>query len=430
MLRSGPSLRTLRTAVGVIGAGALITLGGAPYAVADGSKTGLVLEAIAPINGVKPGSTFEAPVTFGTTGTETLEKIWLSYYVTQGLDFADIPSNCVRWEIGSYDELPPRSLMTCEFDQAVEPGVVYAPEKLTLKALDRALYDDLDVTVMSYSHGPDEQAHGPVRGTAPAAKLVERPDSVLTGSNSGNPGYAKARVRVNAANTADFQVSGAELKGRVGDTVDVKVKFTNAGPAWVLKLPEPVTTRTLIKVPAGTTVVKGLDYCQTPAAGTYSCNIAQYWVEEDQVNTYSFKLKINKAVAGAKGSVALTAEARPYDVNKANDKADILLHVEGGGSTGGSGSAGGSGSTGGSGSAGGSGSTGGGGTTGGSGTTGGGANTSGGSSATGSSGSTATGGDLAATGSGPALPLAGAAAAAVAAGAGAVLLVRRHAARR
>lgn len=209
-------------------AGALITLGGAPYAVADGSKTGLVLEAIAPINGVKPGSTFEAPVTFGTTGTETLEKIWLSYYVTQGLDFADIPSNCVRWEIGSYDELPPRSLMTCEFDQAVEPGVVYAPEKLTLKALDRALYDDLDVTVMSYSHGPDEQAHGPVRGTAPAAKLVERPDSVLTGSNSGNPGYAKARVRVNAANTADFQVSGAELKGRVGDTVDVKVKFTNS----------------------------------------------------------------------------------------------------------------------------------------------------------------------------------------------------------
>lgn len=30
MLRSGPSLRTLRTAVGVIGAGALITLGSAP----------------------------------------------------------------------------------------------------------------------------------------------------------------------------------------------------------------------------------------------------------------------------------------------------------------------------------------------------------------------------------------------------------------
>jgi hypothetical protein len=416
MLRSNHGPRTLRRAAGVLGVGALIALGSAPCAVADGSGTGLVLGNVAPI-GVKPGSTFEAPVTFGTTGTTALEKVWLSYIVTTGLDYADVPSNCVRWDIGSYDELPARTQMVCEFDQAVEPGVVYAPEKLTLKALDRALYDDLDVAVTSWDSGPDEGAHRPVRGTAPAAKLVEQPGSVLTGSGSGNS--AKTRVRVNAANTADFQVSGAELKGRVGDTVDVKVKFTNAGPAWVLTLPEPVTTRTLIKVPAGTTVVEGLNHCQNPAAGTYSCYIAQYWVEEDQVNTYSFKLKINKAVAGAKGSVALTAEARPYDVNKANDKADILLDVEGGGSTGGSGSAGGSGSTGG------------GGTTGGSGTTSGGANTTGGSSATGSSGSTSTtGGDLAATGSGPALPLAGAAAAAVAAGAGAVLLVRRRAARR
>jgi len=52
-------------------------------------------------------------------------------------------------------------------------------------------------------------------------------------------------------------------------------------------------------------------------------------------------------VAGAKGSVALSEESCPYDVNEANDKADILLDVEGGGSTGRSGSAGGSGSTGG-----------------------------------------------------------------------------------
>lgn len=173
----------------------------------------------------------------------------------------------------------------------------------------------------------------------------------------------------------------------------------------------PAPTRILIKIPSGTTAVKAPD-CKKPAAGTYDCFIAQGWVEEDQVNTYSFKLKIGKAVAGAKGSVALNAESRPYDVNKANDRADILLDVEGSGSTGGSGSAGGSGSSGESGTPGGSG-------------------TTVSSPATGSSGSASTtGGDLAATGSGPALPLAGAAAAVVAAGAGTVLLVRRRAARR
>lgn len=411
MLRSDHSFRTLRRAVGTVGAGALITLGTAPCAVADGSGTELVLGTIAPISGVRPGSTFEAPVIFGNKGTQALQKVWLRYTVTQGLDYADVPSNCVRWDIGSYDELPARSQMTCEFDQAVEPGVVYAPEKLTLKALDRALYEDLDVAVGDYDFGPDEGASRPVRGTAPAAKLGERPGSVLTGSSSGNHDYAEDRVRVKAANTADFQVSGARLKGRVGDTVDLQVKFINAGPAWVLVNPgPPVPTRVLIKIPSGTTAVKAPE-CKKPAAGTYDCYVAQGWVEEDQVNTYSFKLKIDKAAAGAKGSVALNAESRPYDVNKANDKADILLDVEGSGSTGGSGSAGGSASSGESG------------------TTGSGA--TGNSSATGSSGSASTtGGNLAATGSGPALPLAGAAAAVVAAGAGTVLLVRRRAARR
>lgn len=409
MLRSDHSFRTLRRAAATIGAGALIALGTAPCAVADGSGAGLVLRTSTPISGVQPGSTFEPPVTFGNKDTKVLEKVWLRYTVTQGLDYADIPSNCVRWGIGSYDEMPARSQMMCEFDQAMKPGVVYAPE-LPLKALDRALYDDLDVALGDYDFGVDEGARGPVRGTAPAAKLVERPGSVLTGMVAGD--YAEARVRVNSANTADYQVSGARLKGRVGDTIDMQVKFTNAGPAWVLVNPgPPVPTRVLIKIPSGTTVVKE-PHCEKHVAGTYYCYVAPGWVEKDQVNTYSFKLKIDKAVAGAKGSVALNAESRPYDVNKANDKADILLDVEGSGSTSGSGSAGGSGPSGG------------GGTTGGSGTTG-------SSSATGSSGSgSTTGGDLAATGSGPALPLAGAAAAVVAAGAGTVLLVRRRAARR
>ena len=107
-----------------------------------------------------------------------------------------------------------------------------------------------------------------MRGTAPAAKLVERPGSVLTGSSSGSPDYAEARVRVNAANTADFQVSGARLKGRVGDTIDLQVKFTNAGPAWVLVEPgPPVPTRILIKIPPGTTAVKA-PHCRQPEPTT------------------------------------------------------------------------------------------------------------------------------------------------------------------
>ncbi|MET7379042.1 hypothetical protein ABZT08_09445 [Streptomyces sp. NPDC005526] len=430
-------LRTFRRTAGVVGAGALIALGTASGAAADDSGTGLVLGEIAPIDGVKPGSTFEAPVTFADKGAAALPKVWLSYSVTRGLSHTEMPSNCERWDVGSYDEMPARSSVICEFDQAVEPGAVYAPERpLVLKALDRALYDDLFVMVANHEISADENASGPVRGTGPAVKLVEQPaGSAATGGGSKSPDWDSASVRVSAVNTADFQVTGARLTGRAGATVDAQVKFTNAGPAWVMGELGTSVTRVLIKVPAGTRVVGGLQYCKNPAAGTYDCGTAQSWVEEGQVQNYKFRLKIDKAVAGAAGSVALEEEARPYDVNKANDKADILLDTAGGGSTGGSGTTGGSGSTGGSGTAGGSGSgsTGGSGTAGGSAATGGGADTSGGSPAGGSAasgGASATGGNLAATGSGPALPLAGTAAAVVAAGAGTVLLVRRRAARR
>src|SRR4051812_43470466 len=93
MLRSDHNFRALRRAVGTIGVGALITLSSAPCAVAEGSGAGLLLGTIAPIGGMQPGSTFEAPVAFENQGTQALEKVWLRYTVTQGLDYADVPSN-------------------------------------------------------------------------------------------------------------------------------------------------------------------------------------------------------------------------------------------------------------------------------------------------------------------------------------------------
>ncbi|ATW48613.1 hypothetical protein [Streptomyces peucetius] len=164
--------------------------------------------------------------------------------------------------------------------------------------------------------------------------------------------------------------------------------------------------------------------------GSYRCGSWQRWVEEDYTAPLTFTLKVEKAVPGAKGTVALTGEPRPFDKNPANDTAAIELDVaDGGSSTGGSGGTGGSGSsTGGSGGSGASGGSGGSSSTGGSGssTTGGG----GSSSTTGGTGTATTGGNLAATGSVSALPLAGAAAAAVAAGGGLVLALRRRQAQR
>ncbi|MFG2790970.1 hypothetical protein [Streptomyces sp. NPDC048419] len=422
MLQSSSRLRPLRQTAGAVGAVALIALGAAP-AVADDGSAAVRLGEVAPMDGVKPGSSVDVPVTFTNTGTAAADKVWLSYTVTRGLSHTELPSNCLRYEVPAYDEAPSQSQAVCEFDQTVKPGTVYAPEKaLTLKVLDHALYDRLRVVVETTEPGLDDNASEPVRGTGPAVKLVEQPNASPAGPGGDHPDWDDANVKVTADNTADFKVTGDQLKGAVGHTVDLKVNFTNAGPGWVLRDGTVSVTKVRIKMPAGTTVTKGHGFCDKVASGTYECGTSESWQDEGTGETYTFKLRIDKAVPGAKGSVTLAGEPRPFDKNTADDTAAITLAVSGGGSTGGSGSA-----TGGSGSAGGSG---------GSSTAtpsagaGSGDGSSGGDSTAGTSNSPAADGDLASTGSGATLPIAGAAAAAVAAGTGAVVVARRRRAAR
>ncbi|MFE2535484.1 hypothetical protein [Streptomyces sp. NPDC059371] len=370
--------------VAALGAAGLIVLAAAPAAFGDGTVSELVVGGIEPIHGLKPGDTFDLPVTVANKGG-TAEKVWVSSWVTRGLDFVDVPSNCRVQHVGSYDELPEHWIAACAFDQAVEPGVVYAPEKpLRVKVLDRAYRDRLRVEVGAGGAQRDDENGDPsVAGTAPAVKLVEQP--------AGGEGSARlVNASVTSVNTADYQVTGAALRGRVGDTVAMKVKFANAGPAWVLEDDEVESgVQIIVTPPAGTSVVKR-DYDCHAEGGKYlwpphfGMNMA-----EDAQMGYTFKLKIDKRIAGAKGSIALTTQLRPFDHNKANDKADITLDVTGGGSTG---------STGGS---------------------------AGGSSSTGDDGTTADGGNLAETGSST-LPITGAAAAAVVTGAGTLLIARRR----
>ncbi|MFI8007050.1 hypothetical protein [Streptomyces sp. NPDC086010] len=400
-------------AVAALGAAGLIVLAAAPAAFGDGTASDLVVGGIEPIHGLKPGSTFDLPVTVANKGGGATEKVWVSYSVTRGLDFADVPSNCRVQHIRSYDEMPENWTATCAFDQAVEPGIVYAPEKpLRAKALDRAYHDTLRVRVgPGGAPAEDENGDPSVAGTAPAVKLVE--------NRAGRKGSAEhVSVSVTSVNSADYQVTGAALRGKVGDTVKMKVKFANAGPAWLLEEEGERSVHVMITPPAGTSVVKRAYYCHAEG-GTYRCpaHVGLNMAEDAQM-AYTFELKIDKRVTGAKGSVALSTEPRPFDHNKANDKADISLNVTNEGSTSSTGGStnGSNGST--SGSAGGS-------TNGSNGSTGG---SAGGSSSTGDVGTTTNGGNLAETGSST-LPITGAAAAAVVTGAGMLLIARRRRAR-
>ncbi|MFD7499201.1 hypothetical protein ACFV8T_44380 [Streptomyces sp. NPDC059832] len=379
--------RASRAVAATLSAAGLIALAAAPAAFGDEATPELVIGGIEPVNGVKPGSSFDLSATVANKGTGAAEKVWVSYGVTRGLDFAEVPSNCRTQQVRSYDEMPERWIAVCAFDQVVEPGTVYTPERpLRVEALDRALNDELRVNVWDVDPGADENGTQPVAGTAPAVNLVE--------GQAGSEGTARVvNVPVSSVNTADYQVTGAALKGSVGDTVKMKVKFINAGPAWILTKQGERSVSVMITPPAGTTIVKRGQFCQAKGKA-YVCGIRS--LNEGSQETYTFELKIDKRVANAKGQVALSTEARPFDPNKANDKADITLDVTGGEPTG---------------------------------STGGSANVSGGSaggsSTAGDDGTTTNGGTLAETGSST-LPITGAAAAAVATGAGVLFIVRRR----
>lgn len=159
----------------------------------------------------------------------------------------------------------------------------------------------------------------------------------LVEGQAGSEGTARVvNVPVSSVNTADYQVTGAALKGSIGDTVKMKVKFINAGPAWILTEQGERSVSVMITPPVGTSVVKRGQFCQAKGKA-YVCGMRS--LNEGSQETYTFELKIDKRVANAKGQVALSTEARPFDPNKANDQADITLDVTGGeptGSTGGS----------------------------------------------------------------------------------------------
>ncbi|MET9093811.1 peptidase [Streptomyces cyaneofuscatus] len=437
--------RTLLSATAVSATAALIALGAAP-AQADATKPDLGVRALAPVTGIAAGSAFGLPVSLLNKGTEELPKAWVSYTYSSGIAPAETYSNCVYYTLSPGGEWPEEHRADCTVDQPLKPGVLYGTEQpIVLTARANALYDEVGLGLLAKEPLPHPDIHHgePKPGTGGPLKLVERGEA--TAADRAAHAEPGSRTEVTAVNTADYALTGAELQGKVGDKVTALVTFTNEGPARVYREQGTSAANVDVHIPAGTTVTKAHGFCHPLTKTHYRCGTSQSWVEAKGGETYSFVLRIDKAVGRTTGKVSFGGAARPFDKNAANDTAEIVVDTpepptDGTESTGGTTSTGGSGtpgtsggsdagtdSTGGSTSGSTTGSTGGSdtGTTSGS-TTSGSGSTSGGTTPT----TTQMGGGLAATGSDSALPLAGAAGAALLAGGGIVWAVRWRSAAR
>lgn len=438
--------RTLLSATAVSAAAALIALGAAP-AQADAIKPDLGVRALAPVTGIAAGSGFGLPVSLLNKGTEELPKVWVSYTYSSGIAPAETYSNCVYYTLSPGGEWPEEHRADCTVDQPLKPGVLYGTEQpIALTARANALYDEVGLGLLAEEPVPHPDIHHgePEPGTGGPLKLVERGEA--TAADRAAHAEPGSRTEVTAVNTADYALTGAELQGKVGDKVTALVTFTNEGSARVYRDQGTSAANVDVHIPAGTTVTKAHGFCRPVTQTHYRCGTSQSWVEAKGGETYSFVLRIDKAVGRTTGRMSFGGAARPFDKNAANDTAEIVVDTpepptDGTESTGGTsstgGSAGSTGSTdGGTGSTGGSTAGSSGSASGSSGSTGGSDTGTTGGSATSGSGSTSggttpqTGGGLAATGSDSTLPLAGAAGAALLAGGSIVWAVRRRSAAR
>ncbi|WP_234531505.1 hypothetical protein [Streptomyces shenzhenensis] len=76
--RASRASRASRAAAAALGAAGLIALAAAPAAFADDAEPELVVGGIEPVDRLRPGSTFDVPVTVANKGTATAAKVWVT----------------------------------------------------------------------------------------------------------------------------------------------------------------------------------------------------------------------------------------------------------------------------------------------------------------------------------------------------------------
>lgn len=227
----------------------------------------------------------------------------------------------------------------CLFRRRLDPGdEVRLTMPFHLRTDARLMYGDVDVVAFAggTSTPIDLETRGSVPGTGPRVRL--RP-----ASGASYPGGVGISVlRLDTGGQADFAAFGDRLRGKVNQTVTVKVGTRNLGPGELdLTAKESEAYRLEFVPPEGTTVTSnpfpGEDDPWTCSPGevgaqTYDCPPYLEAVPLHQRQTYVFRLRIDRRVPGAVGQVRVIPNDTHWsarDPDSTNDVADVVVKVHG-----------------------------------------------------------------------------------------------------
>ncbi|MDX3530437.1 hypothetical protein P1P75_29520 [Streptomyces sp. ID05-39B] len=238
----------------------------------------------------------------------------------EGLALATRHSNC-------YYPGPLPSSAWCVFPTKAAAGAAYRTSApLVYTALPQKLTGSLVYTWSSAPRKPDGHT---VRGTGAPLTLV---GTAGRGFESGD-----GTLGVTTTVQADYSPVTATVRGRVGDTVKVRLGVRDLGPGRILG--DESLGRFEVVPPQGTTVTSipytfedggGKWACERPKTpgGSFVCEIGgDRFLEarhEGDTTSLDFHVRIDRRVPGARGTIRTY---NPYDRTPGNDVAVIPLEA-------------------------------------------------------------------------------------------------------
>ncbi|MFI9543321.1 hypothetical protein ACIHAR_05125 [Streptomyces sp. NPDC052016] len=274
------------------------------------------------VSGLEPGRAAALTPRFANNSRfPARQGVALRVDVSEGMTLTPRHSNCF------YAGPAPTSAW-CAFPTRAAPGAAYRTSAPLLYSVTPPGKPTGDVTY-TWSADPRRPADHTVRGTGAPLALVPTP-----GEGFGD-GYGS--VGVTTTVQADYRPVTATVRGRVGDTVKVRLGVRNLGPG------EPSDSESLgrfeVVPPEGTTVTSvpysfegdgGEWACDRPAGpgGAFVCAIGYdpFYEARDGRGTTAldFHIRIDRRVPGARGTIRAY---NPYDRTPGNDVAAIPLEA-------------------------------------------------------------------------------------------------------
>lgn len=282
------------------------------------------------------GSAVNEPVRITNIGDRAADGTQVLLWASPGIGFAKRFANCEY----STDGGP----MVAEMALCTIPGQVLPGEKAALAPAVRlnvestAYYTYLDSMIAPTGDSGIQQSaagHQWTQGTGGLLTLKvitpgtadDAPSGVVSLSEHGTHGNYRI-TSLQAANTADFSVTGASATAAQGDTTTLDFAMTNNGPATIFYRSGDIVGNVDVQLPPGTSPVDSSANCRQQGGG-YHCSNQSIVSTAGTVTDFSITVRVDQVIPGAQGSVSMDwspAGQPAFDTDTSNDTAALTVN--------------------------------------------------------------------------------------------------------